>query len=82
MNFPDLRKLEDEICRKRVDCYDAISLLDAVLHSLGHEYENFPADLEHAYDKLIVELGKLDNGPRPPDEMDKARDFLIAQEEA
>ena len=81
MNFPDLRKLEDEICKKRVDWSDALALMDAVMSSLGNECD-IPADVENAYTKLVGELGKMDRYSPEPDEMDEARDFLIAQEEA
>ena len=81
MNFPDLRKLEDEICRKRVDWYDALDLMDAVMSSLGNECE-IPEKVEEAYAKLVAELKKMGEYTPAPDEMDEARDFLIAQEEA
>jgi len=81
VNFPQLRELEDAITAQALDAYEAMSLMDCLRACLARKYEALPDDFEDAYNKLYAEVGRLEAPDTKPDEMDLARDFLVAKDE-
>ena len=81
MNLTQTREVEDAITKYKVDGFAAINLFDAVYMGLLATYEDLPQDYINLYNRLIVMTEKLERGSQAPDEMDLARDFLIAQSE-
>ena len=81
MNLTQTREVEAAITKYRVDGYDAINLFDAVYSGLLVTYEDLPQDYIDLYNRLIVATEKLERGTGELDEMDMAKDFLIAQDE-
>ena len=79
MNLTQIREVEDAITKYKVDGYDAINLFDAVYSGLLATYEDLPQDYIDLYNKLIVATERLERGSQAADEMDLARDFLIAE---
>ena len=81
MNLTQTREVEDAITKYKVDGHDAINLFDAVYSGLLASYEDLPQDYIDLYNRLIVMTERLERGSQAPDEMDMARDFLVAQYE-